>query len=87
MLRQLADDYEQEFPQIVETIRTTFYVDDCLTGARNPQEAQRVRESLNLLLSKEGLHLRNSRELTDTIPHELQEKEYLSLCHKALGVY
>ena len=97
VLRQLADDYEQEFPQAVEVVRTAFYVDDCLTGAKTPQEAQRIRESLNLLLLKARMHLRkwrtNSRELRDTIPLELQEKEpvqHISAphdCHKALGVH
>ena len=34
VLHQLADDYEQKFPQAVEIVITAFYVDDCLTGAK-----------------------------------------------------
>ena len=97
VLRQLALDHQKEFPEAAELILTSFYVDDCLTGADDLQGATKIREALNHLLSKAKMTLRkwrsNSKELKASIPEELLEKEGFQLisapaaCHKALGVH
>ena len=97
VLRQLANDYEDEFPHAAAIIRSSFYVDDCLTGAGSLQEALELREALNTLLSKAKMTLRkwrsNSQELKQQIPEELLEKEPTQLitapkeCHRALGIH
>ena len=40
VLLQLADDYESECPRASKIIRSSFYVDDCLTGGSTIEEAQ-----------------------------------------------
>lgn len=97
VLRQLAEDYREEYPEAAHLIETSFYVDDCLTGASTHQEAQHLRESLCELMTKASMTLRkwrsNSSELKATIPDVLLEKEERQLissplsCHKALGVH
>ena len=97
VLRQLSKDYQAEYPEASELVLTSFYVDDCLTGANTVQEAVTIRQSLNEMLSKGSMNLRkwrsNSPDLKSTIPEELLEKESVKLitapeaCHKALGVH
>ena len=57
VLRQVAEDYQQDFPIAAESIRTEFYVDDVLTGANTINEAKIIREELNSLLFKAGMKL------------------------------
>ena len=93
LLRQVAIDYQQEFHEAAALITSSFYVDGCLTGAANLQEAGKLREDFNQLLSKSQMILRkwrtNSTELKATIPENLLEKENVQLisapaaCHKA----
>ena len=79
VLRKLADDYSQSHSQAADLIHTSFYVDDCLTGADTVAEADSIRTSLNSLLSKAKMTLRkwrsSSDELLATIPIELRETE------------
>ena len=60
-----------------------FYVDDCLTGADNIQEAKAIREELNQLLSKGKMTLckwrSSSTELLESIPKELRETSNLDI--------
>ena len=97
VLRQVAKDYQEEFPLAAEIIRSTFYVDDCLTGASTLDEARSIRKELNDLLEKACMRLRkwrsNSEDLLSTIPEDLKETEQVQVisapdqCHKALGVH
>ena len=97
VLRKLSKDYQVEYPEASELVLTSFYVDDCLTGADTVQEAVSIWQSLNEMLSKGSMNLRkwrsNSPDLKSTIPEELLEKESVKLitapeaCHKALGVH
>ena len=96
-LRQLADDYQGEFPEAAQVVRSCFYVDDCLTGTDNLQHAQQLRSALNTLLSRGGMNLRkwrsNSSKLLSTIPGELREAEPVRLItapsehQKTLGLH
>ena len=58
VLRQVAIDHQQEFPEAAALITSSFYVDDCLTGAANLQEAVKLREDINQLLGKAQMTLR-----------------------------
>lgn len=83
VLHQLADDYTLEHPKAAETIRSSFYVDDCLTGAEDLRQAVQLREELNQLCSKALMTLRkwrsNSSDLMNTIPLELRESSDLRI--------
>ena len=77
VLIKLADDYSQSHSQAADLIRTSFYVDDCLTGADTVAEADSICTSLNSLLSKAKMVLQKGRSSSDeqlaTIPVELRE--------------
>ena len=95
VLRQVAEDYQQEDCLIAaESITTEFYVDDVLTGANTIDEAKIIREELNSLLFKAGMKLRkwqsSSSELIESIPEDqvvLPISASSSHGTKALGVY
>ena len=97
VLRQVAHDYKEKFPEAAAVVLSTFYVDDCLTGADTVEEAQALRESLNALLFEAKMTLRkwrtSSADLLQTIPEELRESDQHQVitapadCHKALGIH
>ena len=97
VLRQLAEDYQSEFPRAAQIIKESFYVDDCLTGADTLEEAKLVRQELNEVMRKGAMTLRkwrsNFSELLSTIPEELKESGDLIIaagpeeCFKTLGVH
>lgn len=72
VLRQLADDERKEFPEAVDVLLHSIYVDDVLFGADELSEARLVRDQLNELLSRGGFHLRkwaaNNSSLLADIP-------------------
>ena len=39
VLHQMADDYQDKYPEAAAMVKQSFYVDDCLTGANTPEEA------------------------------------------------
>ena len=96
-LRRIAQDYFQEHPT-ASLVSTNFYVDDFLHGSATLQDAQKVRQDINSLLSHGQMRLRklrtNSPELLASIPEDLRETESLCIstaansgCPKALGVH
>ena len=96
-LRRIAQDYSQEHPTAA-LVSTNFYVDDFLHGSATLQDAQKVRQDINSLLSHGQMRLRkwrtNSPELLASIPEDLRETEPLCIstaansgCPKALGVH
>ena len=52
VLRQLAADYADKFPNASQAILKSFYVDNFLSGADSVEEAVELRKSLNALLDK-----------------------------------
>ena len=97
VLRRAASDYRNDFPRAARVIDTTFYVDDCLTGAPTVSETLDLRMEFNNLLNRAGMTLRkrrsNSSDLLISIPEQLKETFDLlistehTLCHKTLGIY
>ena len=61
VLRQLAEDYKEDYPTASSIILSSFYVDDSLTGADTVQEAEDIRSQLCSLLQKAGMTLRKWR--------------------------
>ena len=96
MLRQVAKDYQEQYPRASRIVSTQIYVDDCLTGASSVAEAIEIRADLNALLAAAGTkHCKwrsHSQELLRAIPDDMKEKENLTIsppdqCHKALGFH
>ena len=97
VLLQIAEDYSMEFPEATAIIRNAFYVYDCLTGASTLEEADKLRQDLNSLLSHGCFALRkwhsSSDKLLERIPAEFKEADGSDLavsssqCSKTLGVH
>lgn len=77
VLRQLAEDYKNEFPKAANSLLTDSYVDDILSGADSLDDAMLLHKSLCNLLGKGGCNLRkwttNSKDLLDFIPEDHRE--------------
>ncbi|XP_037822286.1 uncharacterized protein LOC119610934 [Lucilia sericata] len=78
VLRQLAEDYKDEFPDESKILVTDSYVDDIISGAETVERAIVLQRNLCKLLGKGGCNLRkwitNSPELFHKIPEEFREK-------------
>ena len=57
-VKQNALDHKMEFPKAADVVETSFYVDDCLTGAESTTEAIQLHHQLVELFSKGGFLLR-----------------------------
>lgn len=78
VLQQLIEDDGEAFPEAVQVLRNSIYVDDVLFGADDLEEARKIRSQLIALLERGGFHLRkwaaNNSSLLEDIPagdHEL----------------
>ena len=83
-LRQTANDYQGNFlPQVAQTIRHNFYVDDCVTSVATEPEAIQLVKDLTSLCSKGGFQLTqwvsNSRAVLTSIPQEQKTREVRTL--------
>ncbi|XP_046394969.1 uncharacterized protein LOC124162471 [Ischnura elegans] len=76
-LQQLAQDEEGDYPKGAEILSHDFYVDDCISGASNLNEALECQDQLIKLLKRGGFNLRkwcsNHPALLESIPIELRE--------------
>ena len=57
-VKQNSIDFATEFPIAAKVVDTSFYVDDCLTGANSIEEAIDLHTQLHTLFSKGGFLLR-----------------------------
>ena len=97
VLRQVAKDYEKQYPRATKIISNNFYVDDCLTGAATSEEAVEIWEELTSVLRLACMWLRkwrsNDTRLIETVPTDMREEEHHQTisppaeCHKALGLH
>ena len=95
VLQQVADEHQKD-SHCCRTGKDYVYVDDVLTGTESMKQARMIREELNGLLGEAQIKLRkwqsDSKELLETVPIDLREKDWLQMlsdnCHgvKALGV-
>ena len=78
-VRQNAADYSHLYPLAAHVAETSFYVDDCLTGADSCQSAVSLRERLQELFNLGCFTLRkwNSSDpaVLETVPPDLRDPE------------
>ncbi|KMQ89240.1 gag-pol polyprotein precursor [Lasius niger] len=74
VLRQLATDEEERFPQGAETLRRDVYMDDVLTGASTLESCRRLWEQVSSLCMAGGFPLKkwatNTEDLLRDVPLE-----------------
>ena len=96
VLHQMADDYQDKYPEAAAMVKKSFYVDDCLTGANTPEEALQKLQDLCSLIAEGQMVLQkwrsNSTQVLQQIPEKLRETFDLTLCDpagslKTLGVH
>ena len=78
-LRQVAKEFQEEYPQsVLDTVLHNFYVDDCLSAVKTVDEAMVMQ-----LLARRGFHLTkfvsNSPTLMNSIPQEEWGKCFTAL--------
>ena len=83
-LRQTADDFQDHFlPNIGETIKNNFYVDDCLKSVATDSDAVTMCKELETACSMGGFRLHkwisNSRQVLMSIPQADRAKEVKDL--------
>ena len=78
-VKQNAIDFVDEYPLAAKVVETSFYVDDCLTGADDAKTTIVLRRQLQDLFSRGAFLLRkwNSSEpsVLESIPQELQDSK------------
>ena len=76
-LQQAAKDHGEGYPDAVQHILMSFYVDDLLAGADTPEEAKALYQQLRDILGKAGFNLckwrSSSNNVLCSIPIDLQE--------------
>ena len=83
-MQQTADDNEERFsPEVINTVRRNFYVDDVLKSVPKEDNAIHLAEQLIQLMKEGGFHLTkfasNSRKLLATLPEKERANPALNL--------
>lgn len=73
----LADEYLHQYPTAAKRIREDFYVDDLMTGAKNQEEAHKLKDEIITIVNSGCFNLRkwttNCTSLLQSIPVENRE--------------
>lgn len=91
---ELANQNEQQFPEIAKIIRRDFYVDDLLTGTDSIEKVRDIVYKVSNILASAGFKLRkwisNESAILRDIPKEDQNPNYVNFVEggqtKALGL-
>ena len=83
-LKKTAEDNAGDFePEVVNTVKRNFYVDDCLKSVRSINAATTLSQQLRELLSRGGFQLTkwlsNKKEVIETIPESERASSILDL--------
>ena len=78
-LRKTAEDNQNSFPaEVIDTINSNFYMDDCLRSLPSEEEAVKLVKDLTAVCLKGGFHLTkwisNNRGVLLSIPEEQRSK-------------
>ncbi|XP_062549772.1 uncharacterized protein LOC134214408 isoform X2 [Armigeres subalbatus] len=96
VLKELANDECEHFPQAAAVLRTDFYVDDLFSGTTTVEEAIQLRTQLDALLRKGGFELRKWASNEPQVLEDVGEENRALLstvdlnrdqCIKALGLH
>jgi len=86
-VKQNAIDYSLEYPEAAEVVHKSFYVDDCLTGAKDPESAISLQQQLVGLFSRGGFLIRkwnsNDSSALQQIPSDLSESKEVQVFSEA----
>ena len=97
MIKQLAQDHVHDFPNASSVALNDFYVDDCLSGVEDLEQAVSLQQQLVQLFHCGKMCLRkwrtNNPHVLEAIPEALRETDTSPLtihepsdCGRALGI-
>ena len=69
-LRKVAEMSKEEFPEVNDIIHKEIYVDDCLTGEINHQQAQARSDELEVVLNRGGFQVKGCLLYTSPSPRD-----------------
>ena len=72
-LRQVANLSSEEYPQVATIVNKDVYVDDCITGEANREEAHQRADQLELVLNRGGFQLKGLAFSGEKPPDTLSE--------------
>lgn len=58
VLKQLAEEHQNEHPKVCDVIRNNFYMDDLLTGTETIEELLNMKHDISWVLQQGGFNLR-----------------------------
>ena len=86
-VKQNAIDYSHEYPIAAGVVKSSFYVDDCLTGATDSKSALILQRQLTELFSRGGFVLRkwnsNDPSVLEKIPEDLRDSREVHAFHES----
>lgn len=74
-LKQIAEEVADEYPQAAEIIKSSFYMDDLMTGACTENEAKEIYEQVNKILEKAGFVLQKWSSNSDNLLNMIQQNK------------
>ena len=90
-VKQNAKDHSLEYPEAAEVVDNSFYVDDCLTGAEDPESALLLQKQLTELFSRGGFMLRkwnsNNSSVLERIPPSLRDSKEVQVFSETTDGY
>jgi hypothetical protein len=89
-LIQIADDYEEKFPEAARIIKDSFYVDDLMFGCHSIEEALKMRDQIRFILAQSHMPARkwasnDKRLLAGLLPKDLELTDDDDASIKTLG--
>ena len=74
-VRNHAERFELEFPQAAKCVRDDMYVDDCLTGADDEEEAVKLQQSMTELMYRAAFNLTKWSSNSENVLNHIEEKD------------
>ncbi|XP_046803815.1 uncharacterized protein LOC111689370 [Lucilia cuprina] len=76
-LLTLSEDEREHFPLASEALKTSFYLDDCMAGSNTIEDAAKLAEQLNELLTAGGFQLRKLAANNSNVLIKIPESDKL----------
>ncbi|XP_055308391.1 uncharacterized protein LOC129572450 [Sitodiplosis mosellana] len=74
----LEPELEDNYPEAVAAIRNDFYMDDCITGAKDQESAIKLATEIKTVLSKSGFELRKWVSNSESLVQAMDGEEAVS---------
>ena len=73
VLEHHLDKYQSKYPELTKELKTTFYVDDLVTGASNEEGAIELFQASREIMLAGGMNLRNWKSNSPTVIKKIED--------------